>query len=137
MSGKLGPWTCDICHKPIRGATGYVTISDRRGGYPQGNGDKQPRKPPLPGIHSVAERIANGEFDIPPLSVKFAVMHAACDPNPDGSEYWFGVERACTLEKYLHWALHLGDKVWMGKRETLAFIAFWFDNRGIYRDELG
>lgn len=128
MTAKRG-WTCDVCGQPIRGATGYVTIGDRDGGHPV---PRVPRKEPRPspGLKSLAERIALGELELR-VNVKFAVMHADCDPDPNSNEYWFGVERARTQSEWLAWANHLGGKSWMGKRELLAFLAFWFSNRGI------
>jgi hypothetical protein len=63
--------------------------------------------------------------------IAFDAVHSACDPNPESDEYWFGVERAETLEAWCRWVHHLTEKNWMGTIDVRAMLAFWFKNRGL------
>jgi hypothetical protein len=123
---KSKPWTCDVCGKPIRGATGYVTIADRDGGYPA----RHERPAIAPGPLTLGERLTRGEVQLQ-SDIAIRAMHADCDPNPNTGEYWLGVERAQTLEAWVAWAAHLADKCWMGELEIKSFLGFWFTNRGV------
>lgn len=126
------PWHCEVCDRAIRPGTGFVEIVDRpvRGlarGYPR---DPTPEPPPVAdGPISNVELAALALAGLEPR-IAFRVAHHDCDPDPDGQGYWIAVERAATLEAWVSWALHVGQKCWMGQRDILSMLHFWFANRG-------
>ena len=60
----------------------------------------------------------------------FVVRHVKCTADREVQGYWFATSRAATLEEWIGWALHLGDKTWMGREDLLAMLRFWWTHRG-------
>jgi hypothetical protein len=117
-------WRCDVCDQGIRPGTGFVEIVDRPatglpGGYPS---------EPTPDVAFTGGWGEPVVLTMPRIA--FRVAHHRCDPDLDGQGYWIGVERARTLEEWVSWVLHVGQKTWMGRRDILMMLSYWFSNRG-------
>ena len=56
------------------------------------------------------------------MGVHWRAWHRTCDPQPDSSDYWFGVERCRDLKALLEWNAHLGGKRWIGCTDWSRFI---------------
>ena len=135
-------WTCEKCSKAIRGNTGYILVMDSTTrSWPRYATPSDLRlEPPKDGMPDEAKELkfmtpvdlaAMMAEWIPDNKIAFAVYHADCDPEPETEPYWFGVERAKTLTEWLGWIEHLSHKVWMGKRDIVRMMDFWFRNRGV------
>lgn len=117
-------WTCDVCKKPIPNGRGYISVMDPdTGGYPMREKEFRARDRANP---AYAEEIAR--LDAARAARKLEPFQ--CDPNPEMTSYWFGVERAQSLDAWTRWALHLGEKGFMTRGSLKRFLAFWFVNRG-------
>ena len=136
---RTKPWTCDICGKPITG-DGVIEVTDRETGcYPQ-RGTSTAMKLTedalaarrMDGRTTVAPfgLVAFNEMAPTPNSIAFHAYHGTCDPHPQAISYWFGVERAATLEAWCGWVDHLCKKSWMNTPDIELMIEFWFRNRG-------
>jgi len=133
-------WVCEKCKATIGAGDGYVTITDAEtGGYP-----RRPTPDDLPLNEAGKARAAAAEaagqrfvthrlddFDDTPDAIAFKALHRSCDPHPAGSDYWIGVENVPTFESWIAIALHVGEKVWMGKHDLRRMIGFWYANRGL------
>ena len=130
---KAKPWTCTKCGKPVRKGTGYITVADaEHGGYPRkATEDGHLKLKPAADNPTPLDKLgAHALADLFRVEIAFDVQHAACDPKPEGNEYWFGVEEATTLSSWMRWVTHLCGKSWRGKRDVKNMIKFWFRNRG-------
>jgi hypothetical protein len=91
------------------------------------------KAPPVPGQLmplDVSDHLMVRLIEYPPVT--FKAVHADCDADPDGkSAYWFGVERAATLDQWVAWAHHLAPKTWMTKKDISLMLAFWYANRDL------
>jgi len=130
-------WRCDVCHRPIRAGTGYIALlavseDGVVGGYPQvpTPEDTLPEPPGgWPGgmqCVSLAELVALGESQ---HRVAVRAVHGHCDTETRPG-YEFDVRRARTLAQWCEWVLHVGAKDWMGRRDVLAMLEYWWRNRG-------
>jgi hypothetical protein len=52
-------------------------------------------------------------FDRYPRAPHWAVLHRACDPQPESDDYWIGVERIRSLADVVAWSGHLVGKTWL------------------------
>jgi hypothetical protein len=109
----------------VVGGGGYVCIEDSKtGGYPQRATDTDETRPT--GVITAAQMVAS----LPSPAIAFKAYHADCDPHPELTSYWFGVERAETLRDWCRWVAQLSTKVWMCKYDLKRMLQFWFENRG-------
>ena len=74
-------------------------------------------------------------FPLPAPTIAFRACHQSCDPD-ERQGYWFGVERAETLEQWVLWTLHLVEKTWFGRTDMARMLGFWWSNRGLERPPL-
>ena len=103
-------WTCEVCDQPIADDAGYVTAS-----YSAINAYRDAERA------WEEEHPKTGRFRIVPLTdyvsypsrVRWSVLHQGCDPNPDSTDYWIGVERIRTAADVLGWSAHLLEKKWL------------------------
>ncbi len=112
-------WRCDACGSPVERKTGYIHVS----------------------YHDIARheeswrafkekhRTGSGALFYPFSALselqeeaRWRVHHAACDPEPDGNDYWIGVERAATTAAVLDWTVHLMQKAWIRHTNWPEFI---------------
>lgn len=125
----MGNWRCDICDKEIRPGDGYVEVVDAPSDAPPGGYPREATPEPEPSgelgltLQEALERI-------PRPRIKFRACHTACQIDKRGS-YWIGTERADTLEDWISWVMHLGQKQWMGRRDIVRMLGFWWKNRGL------
>jgi hypothetical protein len=132
-------WRCQACRRPIRAGTGYIEIvgiseDGQAGGYPAQPTLEEawPVPPaadpphPWPLVVSAADLLVLGKTQ---SRIAFRVLHRACDTDP-ASGYWFDVGRARTLSEWVSRVRHVGAKTWMGRRDILAMLTLWFENRG-------
>lgn len=132
------PWICSRCSEPVS-RDGYVLIKDaEHGGYPRRATSTEVTLTPA----AIEKRRASGrplddgmyslgELDLQNDQIAFDVLHRRCDPSPDGSEYWIGIEDLTTLEAWCWLIHHVAEKRWMGTVDIRNMIEFWFKNRGL------
>lgn len=108
-------WTCVVCGQAIEDDEGYLTASFAE-------------------LHEYERRVreweaehAQGFYTLRevldyPRAVPWQVLHEACDPEPDASSYWIGVERIRTPAAVLAWAAHLGEKNWIQTTNWTALL---------------
>lgn len=107
-------WTCDECGKPIRDGAGYITV-DHSEIAKHRNGERSweaalERRRVEQGNTWVAVNLA--ELPDNPRAA-WKVLHGTCDPNPDSSDYWIGVERLRTPGDVIGLSAHLFEKNWI------------------------
>lgn len=108
-------WPCDICSAPIDDNDGYLTMSyaelhNYRAAVKAHDDRMAAAHPEWENgwrIYSLGEL-----YDWPPR-VAWQAFHGACDPDPESSDYWIGVERLRTPRALIGWCAHLGEKKWL------------------------
>ena len=117
-------WTCAACQQPIDDRAGYVHI-DRTAvhvveeawtAYEQR--EREDHCATVDGF-TVVDWHALAAL---PADARWLTHHADCDPDPDGCDYWFGVERARTHAHLLDWTSHLMQKPWLRFTDWPEFI---------------
>jgi hypothetical protein len=124
----MSRWTCDACGTTIASGDGWIVVVDADDGGPARHVDERNRKP-WPDVATASDLCRNMAEHTAHAAVCHA-YHRACDPRPNGGEYWIHVERAATLEAWARWVYQLGEKNWMDKHDICQALAFWFENRG-------
>jgi hypothetical protein len=95
------------CGDPIADDGGYVTMS-----YAELNAHKRATRV-WDEEHAGQFAVTAGELLTYPETVRWRVLHADCDPEPDSPDYCVGVERIRTPAQVVSWAAQLGDKNWI------------------------
>ena len=140
------PWTCTVCHKPIPSHDGAIEVFNNNaklgpvGGYPM-EPSKDPWHPSLENATSrvltaqqlIDEARADGAF-LPP-NIGYRVYHWDCNPMPEGHAYQITLGDAASLQLWCSWVQHLAEKTWMGRRDLMSMLGFWFTNRGVHAEE--
>ena len=116
-AGREFSWHCDICAGPIADGMGYVEIDSRE----VMRVEAQERADLEAAAAGNDEVLYLDALDLPE-PVAWHVWHAACDPDPGYSGYWFDVGRARTTAQLLRWSLHLMEKDWIGVTDWPAFV---------------
>ena len=115
MSTKI-TWTCEVCSKPVKDDDGYITIPyaeinaeearnrarDEARYAAKARGDVIGMNPPI----DFAEMLANP-------GPHWRVLHRACDPEPEGADYWLEVSSLRTHTDLLETTAHLLGKGWI------------------------
>lgn len=111
--------SCDICRSAIEPGTGYIMCDTREADrYLREQQEWEAAHEIAPGVILIeGSDLLDG-----PDPARWTAMHRRCDPNLDGCEYWFDVERADTPLKLLDWTAHLLDKVWFGGTDWAEFL---------------
>lgn len=118
-------WICTVCDKPVANGAGYISVEDSEtGGYPRHATDRDDETKPT--AMTAAEIVKQ----LSPPAITFRVYHADCDPRPQTTTYWFGVEEAATLKAWCRWVAQLSTKVWICKYDLKRMLQFWWENRG-------
>jgi hypothetical protein len=104
--GDYLAWNCQRCGALIADGDGYITVSYRR-------------------LHEYDEAVVAweqehpdafvtfGEFMTRPSRVRWQVLHARCDPAPDGDGYTIDVERIRTPHEVISCSAQLLEKNWI------------------------
>lgn len=123
---QAGPaLNCQICKKSVASA-GYVRVShadvnkaraarERRDEY---FAEKKRR------LGNFAGSMIEGreEWDLVPHPAQWTVLHRACDPDPEGSAYWYEVDRIDTYPKFLSFIAHVSGKGWVRDHTDLPSL---------------
>ncbi|MEW6473029.1 MAG: hypothetical protein AB1679_12230 [Actinomycetota bacterium] len=102
-------WYCDACGEPIADGEGYLEVS-----VTEANAVRQAWKDARKAKQRESGCVvwSGGELAAMPDQAPWMAWHSRCDPNPDGSGYWFWVERCRTAAQLLDWTAHLAGKSW-------------------------
>lgn len=101
-------WTCEGCGKPVDDHTGSIHVDPARA--MENIGARQELEKSHPdGVWSLGQML-----DLPG-PVPWEVHHGTCEPNPERSDYWIGVERARSHAQLLRWTAHLSEKRWLSE----------------------
>lgn len=89
-------WTCDACETPVEDGRGYVCISPREA------------------VRRLAELSIwrPGGSTRPPAVVPWRILHTTCDPDQEGPEYWWDVEKLRTAAGVDGFAAQVRCKTW-------------------------
>ena len=138
-------WKCDVCGEKIRSGKGYVVICDNETkGYPNAAARRRARRKeaftaeqaagdtPEEKARALLANAVTGValWAIDPEYNELAVMHSACDPNPETGAYWIAVERIGTLDDWLRFVCHLSKKAWVNGSDVGRLLKLWHRNRG-------
>lgn len=109
----LPPWKCAECGQTVRSDDGYLCV-DQNAALRE-HWAAQARK---------ASRDSWERIDLSNLPdvIHWQVLHRACDPNVDRSDYWIAVERCATAWQLLDWTAHLMEKNWVHQTDWSALI---------------
>lgn len=113
-------WRCEVCRNPIADEEGYITISyadldDHRLATEKANAWKAAE------IERTGSTWIATPITLYPDYVRWRILHGTCDPQPQSSDYWIGVERVRTPRALLGWTAHLLEKGWL-RHTSWAYI---------------
>lgn len=124
------PWICERCDRPIVSG-GLIRVCDVHEGLPWG----YPREP-TPDYPDIPRGVLVRCSDLPeapPERIAILAMHDTCDSGREG--YDFDIGRAQTLDEWVSWVLHLSEKGWMGRRDLVHMLEYWYTNRHLGRPD--
>jgi hypothetical protein len=105
-------WLCDACGEPIADDEGYITVNYAEiHAYDRWNEefDEKQRAKAKGGL--VMYRLS--ELNGMPEPARWRKLHQRCDPDPESTDYWIGIERIRTRPEVLRWTAHLLGKNWI------------------------
>lgn len=112
-------WRCDGCGVAIEDGAGYIEI-DSAAAQQQALERRQWHR------ENDGKMLSLSEIPVP-RPVPWRAWHRACDPDPDGGEYWFDVERIRNMAQFLDFYGHVSGKTWHSST-TLRDIRALFGN---------
>ena len=147
------PWICEVCQKPIiepaRPATavrlfgasqpegGVISILDRARAE-QRSAEDNVGELEVIGDDEIEDASAMAARQIDEArrllrapSAEFHVYHLErCSPPAQMGDYVITCSRARTMDSWIAWMLHVGEKNWMMKGDVLRMAAFWYSGHG-------
>lgn len=110
MTTSRPTWMCEVCHEPVIGRTGYLAFR-----YPEWEANREADRA-WTTQHTLPGGIVGwnvGADTPPPGYVRWHVLHADCDQDPDSAAgYWIEVHRIRTWREVASWSAHLHAKAW-------------------------
>ncbi len=113
-------YACDACEKPVDPGCGYIHCDQRLVHDYRATRDEQETR--IRATHDGLLVYSGPELAAIPEVPPWQVHHRACDPNPEGSDYWFDVGRADSATKMLDWTAHLLAKNWFSDTGWAEFL---------------
>ena len=136
-------WICQICHEAIHHGAGFIVVHNRDaelgpvGGYPIQRSDELQETVDLLAGDSTSPdwwTLANVSLilDFSTRRIGFLVVHAACDPwkGVEEAGYNIGTNEVTDLKEWVGWILQLSEHHWMGRRDIIDMISFFWSHRG-------
>jgi predicted GIY-YIG superfamily endonuclease len=103
-------WQCVTCAEWIEDKAGYLTVNEKDvRAYEVGRDELDAR---ITAAQKTWQPVSLEWYLDNPV-VRWMPYHRACDPDPDDSGYWVGVERLRTHSQMLSWTAHLMSKTWL------------------------
>jgi hypothetical protein len=110
-------WTCEACGQPIADGEGYVTVDyadiHAYEAAMRAWEDRVRAKMPAEWRERGGLMFTGADLLDHPETVRWRMLHAACDPRPDSSDYCIAIERIRTTAEAFEWAAHMLEKGWL------------------------
>jgi hypothetical protein len=144
--GLPNHWICQICHEQT-GGEGIIEIINANidlgpiGSYPVratedvAIGEQRFRAEMAREKGVSIDKLVLTAAELVKLSPPTAnnvlvIRHLRCTSDQRNQGYWFETSRAETPESWIAWAIHLGEKSWMGRQDVLHMLSFWWTHKG-------
>lgn len=146
QSAATSHWLCQACHRPA--PDGIIEIINTNidlgpiGSYPvEATPDRAATERAYLDDIRKERGIPDGEpfafsaadlarLVVPQHNLGFVIRHLECTADKKIQGYWFSAREAATLEHYVNWILHLGEKTWMGREDIVSMLYFWWAHKG-------